>query len=671
MVDIRPNVLPDAILPLRTGDALIVDQGTDGVRQVNPFDMTDSVAPIASQAEAVAGTDNTKRMTPLRTKQSVASEVGVTLASNSQGVKADSAVQSVNGKTGNYVSLVKADVGLSNVDNTSDVNKPISTATQAALDSKANSSVTISAGTGLTGGGTLEANRSILLNSASIASLAKADSSVQTVNGVAPVSGNVDVAAVESRLKDSREDAELGSYASNVNFIITAGYYAAGDGGAALYKKVISDPGHAGAFQSADGKWWDLSGQYITPNMFGAKCDGTFDDGPAINMAWDYATGLSTRGYALNLVSTKTYHVGTSIQLGPVGDRQRVLEGNGTLIKVLPAFTGYMFDSNNLSGVFAWRVELRNFTADGIYMSANVNFMRLRHVNGLNLDHVYIQSFNIGLNLDSSYAVATRGVTFRYIRQHAFFINTSSMQLKLIDTRCYGMNSGDGVPAAAAIRNNAINNNIILIGCDFEGGKGSFFYTNFAINQISITDSYIEGYEQIPVYFDAAVSAFVFEGNWLGYNNGRQDWMNIKSGRISGNVFASQPFSVGAGNGDVFEGNNSYINQGAITPASEQTFYFRIINATMASGATALDFPGYKRTPDGVTFLSGRLSRTANGDLFTLPVGYRPRVAAVFLTVVEGTFNRARIDITTAGVVSVVYESTAGALRLDGLSFLS
>lgn len=46
------------------------------------------------------------------------------------------AVDSVAGKTG-VVTLVKADVGLSNVDNTTDALKPISTATQTALDLKA------------------------------------------------------------------------------------------------------------------------------------------------------------------------------------------------------------------------------------------------------------------------------------------------------------------------------------------------------------------------------------------------------------------------------------------------------------------------------------------------------------------------------------------------------
>ena len=49
------------------------------------------------------------------------------------------AVEAVAGKTG-VVTLVKGDVGLGNVDNTSDVAKPISTATQTALDLKATSS---------------------------------------------------------------------------------------------------------------------------------------------------------------------------------------------------------------------------------------------------------------------------------------------------------------------------------------------------------------------------------------------------------------------------------------------------------------------------------------------------------------------------------------------------
>jgi hypothetical protein len=53
-------------------------------------------------------------------------------------IKSEAPVQSVASKTG-AVTLVKGDVGLGNVDNTSDANKPVSTATQAALDGKQNS----------------------------------------------------------------------------------------------------------------------------------------------------------------------------------------------------------------------------------------------------------------------------------------------------------------------------------------------------------------------------------------------------------------------------------------------------------------------------------------------------------------------------------------------------
>jgi hypothetical protein len=52
------------------------------------------------------------------------------------------AVDSVNGQTGT-VELDAADVGLGNVDNTSDADKPISTSTQAALDGFVNTSIVI------------------------------------------------------------------------------------------------------------------------------------------------------------------------------------------------------------------------------------------------------------------------------------------------------------------------------------------------------------------------------------------------------------------------------------------------------------------------------------------------------------------------------------------------
>ncbi|QDH91738.1 minor tail protein [Mycobacterium phage Phrappuccino] len=56
------------------------------------------------------------------------------------------------------------------------------------LGEKVDTSTTVAAGTGLTGGGTLDANRTLALSSASIASLAKADTAVQpeALTGLSP-----------------------------------------------------------------------------------------------------------------------------------------------------------------------------------------------------------------------------------------------------------------------------------------------------------------------------------------------------------------------------------------------------------------------------------------------------------------------------------------------------
>ncbi len=62
----------------------------------------------------------------------------------------------------------KSDIGLGNVNNTADLDKPISTLAQAALDTKVPTSRTITTGTGLTGGGDLSANRTISISSGGV-----------------------------------------------------------------------------------------------------------------------------------------------------------------------------------------------------------------------------------------------------------------------------------------------------------------------------------------------------------------------------------------------------------------------------------------------------------------------------------------------------------------------
>jgi hypothetical protein len=65
----------------------------------------------------------------------VDASVSTTKKINVSQVKALAPVQSVASKTGE-VTLVKGDVGLGNVDNTADADKPVSTATQTQLNNK-------------------------------------------------------------------------------------------------------------------------------------------------------------------------------------------------------------------------------------------------------------------------------------------------------------------------------------------------------------------------------------------------------------------------------------------------------------------------------------------------------------------------------------------------------
>ncbi len=70
----------------------------------------------------------------------MAEEIIIEIASSTPVSSGGGAVDSVNGKTG-VVTISKADVGLSAVDNTSDADKPVSTATATALANKVNSSL--------------------------------------------------------------------------------------------------------------------------------------------------------------------------------------------------------------------------------------------------------------------------------------------------------------------------------------------------------------------------------------------------------------------------------------------------------------------------------------------------------------------------------------------------
>lgn len=91
----------------------------------------------------------------------------------------------------------------------------------------------------------------------------------------------------------TKAEVESANIPATVDAVRTAGYAAAGDGGAALYKRAASEPAHSGKFQSADGGWWEIAERSLDPRMFGAKPSGSDDDAAANTTAFQNAIDVA------------------------------------------------------------------------------------------------------------------------------------------------------------------------------------------------------------------------------------------------------------------------------------------------------------------------------------------------------------------------------------------
>ncbi len=147
---------------------------------------------------------------------------------------ASGAVASVAGKTG-AVTLVKADVGLGNVDNTSDANKPVSSATQTALNAKANTnhSHAVADVTGLQTALDAKASSSHTHAVSNVTGLQVALDSKAADNSVVHTSGNETVAGVKTfSASPVVPTPTTNTQATNKQYVDTAVANAGGGGGA-------------------------------------------------------------------------------------------------------------------------------------------------------------------------------------------------------------------------------------------------------------------------------------------------------------------------------------------------------------------------------------------------------------------------------------------------------
>ncbi|MEM8793714.1 MAG: hypothetical protein AAGE80_19015 [Pseudomonadota bacterium] len=136
------------------------------------------------------------------------------------------------------------------------------------------------------------ANSVLVLSSSGIDAVIPGASATNAGVLTAADKSRLDALSGELSLPDFATVAEAAASTPTGDFLRTAGYAASGDGGAALYVRVASDPGHPAALQVADGSFFDLAVQRVTPVMFGAVGDGASDDAVPLQAFFDY---LETR----------------------------------------------------------------------------------------------------------------------------------------------------------------------------------------------------------------------------------------------------------------------------------------------------------------------------------------------------------------------------------------
>lgn len=97
----------------------------------------------------------------------------------------------------------------------------------------------------------------------------------------------------------SRAEAVTLTIPETILALSTGGYYEAGDGGGAEYKRVEDEPPHPGKFQSDDGAWWEIVPINVNVRCFGAKYDPLFDSTDALADAREWLAETLAELYVL------------------------------------------------------------------------------------------------------------------------------------------------------------------------------------------------------------------------------------------------------------------------------------------------------------------------------------------------------------------------------------
>lgn len=472
-----------------------------------------------------------------------------------------------------WTTPAKSDVGLSNVDNTSDItkNSAVAALTNKDLTSNTNTFPTFNQNTtgtagnvtgtvAIANGGTGQTTQQTALNAlAGTQSAGKYLRSDGTNTSLAAIQAtdvptlNQNTTGSAAKLTTARNiQANLAStsaVAFDGSAAITPGVTGTlpvgnGGTGATTLTGLIKGNG-TGAMTAATSGTDYARPMAINVKDYGAKGDGTTDDTTAIQNALTAAYNQTNGGAVY--IPAGTYIVSSQLNIVKNTSKSTLLFGDGmqaTIIKFASASTGQMFyaGSSTVTGggcnIYVQDIGLlatNNTNQKGFYLE-NANIMKLTRV--------AFTSFQIGAELKSSYAVQFNQCIFSSDATYDIVCDTTAHGLRVF--QCGFYSSGGTTGQCIRFTGTSASNNITIDQSDFET-YNTLLQADGGLTSLTFTNNYCEYGSN--AFFYSAVQSYgcIFEGNWLSYGSVSITLDKMTGGRFAHNTLYNETVTLGSG----------------------------------------------------------------------------------------------------------------------------
>ncbi|MGV1985573.1 hypothetical protein ACQZ5N_03065 [Agrobacterium sp. 22-221-1] len=250
-----------------------------------------------------------------------------------------------------------------------------------------------------------------------------------------------------------------------ISFVRVNGYYVPGDDGAASYRKVNSEPTHAGKFQSADGAWWELAERRRTPEMFGAAGTGLVSDVAALQNAlnsFGILGGIlyADKDYLIDADLTVPNNVELRLPISVLGlgqVSQQLFKRSGRL-RISPAATVNLLAGSLISGGVSIRSsmagpEVNSAAYAGTALTANGNYCRVAGMLFVGFSRPFTSTGFNGVVFENNYFDCLNGPrvindadrpAFRCNRGHPYGTIEATGRIETFDTTNWAYRPGIG-----------------------------------------------------------------------------------------------------------------------------------------------------------------------------------------------------------------------------------